>query len=306
MPETGLAGRRWSVRGQPAPRSARRRPCPPGSGRRRTACASGPPPRGVPRPAAGSGPRGHPGRASIVRHCAGAGLKVAGSSAASRSSASSICPRRPLRQLGRGGVEVGARAGDSRSRGHEPAQGRAAERNLRGTGGACPVGHGCRGGTWLPWWKSSRPARARPWSGDGRAQEVLDRAAAEHEALQQRVARQPVCPLRPGAGDLAGGIQAGNGRAAPQVGAHAAHPVVGGRGDGDRFCGPVVAGGEGGRRDGREPPGQEARAPRLPRCHGRPGRPGCPARPRWRPGAGRCCGRRRRGGPVRRPGGSPA
>ena len=93
------------------------------------------------------------------------------------------------------------------------------------------------------------------------AQEVLDRTAAEHEALQQRVARQPVGPLRARAGDLAGGIQAGNRRAAPQVGAHATHPVVGGRGHGYGLCGPVVAGGEGGRRDGREPPGQEARAP---------------------------------------------
>ena len=136
----------------------------------------------------------------------------------------------------------------------------------------------------------------------GRRAGSLDRTAAEDQALQQRVGGQPVGAVHAGAGHLAGGVEARQRGAARQVGEHAAHPVVGGRGHGHGRGGPVVASGEGGRRDGREAPGQEARAP-LASSRGRPGRPGCPARPRWRPGAGRCCGRRRRGGPVRRPGG---
>jgi hypothetical protein len=53
----------WSVRGQSAPRSARRRQCLPGSVRRRNACAALPRPRAAQRPAAGCGPRGRPGPA---------------------------------------------------------------------------------------------------------------------------------------------------------------------------------------------------------------------------------------------------
>src|SRR5690606_980984 len=60
-------------------------------------------------------------------------------------------------------------------------------------------------------------------------------AGGEDEALQQGVGRQPVGSVDAGAGDLAAGVEAGDGRPAVQVGADAAARVVGGRDDRDRF-----------------------------------------------------------------------
>src|SRR5690606_37206837 len=54
-------------------------------------------------------------------------------------------------------------------------------------------------------------------------------AGGEDEALQQGVGRQPVGSVDAGAGDLAAGVEAGDGRPAVQVGADAAARVVGGR-----------------------------------------------------------------------------
>ena len=71
----------------------------------------------------------------------------------------------------------------------------------------------------------------------------------------------------------------------PQVGGHAAHPVVGRRGHRERFSGPVVAGGAGGGVDGGKAPCQEARSPGGLDPRGRPGTPGCR---RGAPVAARC------------------
>ena len=51
-------------------------------------------------------------------------------------------------------------------------------------------------------------------------------AVAEHEALEQRVRGEPVGAVHAGAGDFAGGVEAGHGGAAPDVCDHTADEVV--------------------------------------------------------------------------------
>ena len=66
-------------------------------------------------------------------------------------------------------------------------------------------------------------------------------SAPEDEAFEQRVRREPVRPVDPGAGALAGRVQAGHLRAPVEVGDDAAHRVVGRRGDGHRLRGRIEA-----------------------------------------------------------------
>ncbi len=75
----------------------------------------------------------------------------------------------------------------------------------------------------------------------------------EHQPLEQRVGGQPVGAVDPGAGDLAGGVEAGYVAASLEVGAHAAGGVVAGRGDRDQVGHRVDAVGAGGGQDRGEP-----------------------------------------------------
>ena len=75
----------------------------------------------------------------------------------------------------------------------------------------------------------------------------------EHQALEQRVGRQPVGAVHAGAGALAAGVQAGHAGAAVQVGAHAAAGVVRGRRDRDQLGHRVDAVRAAAREDRREP-----------------------------------------------------
>jgi hypothetical protein len=87
-----------------------------------------------------------------------------------------------------------------------------------------------------------------PPAGADAGQRRLRGAAAEHEALGERVGRETVRSVDPGAGALADRVEAGQRGAPVQVADDAADQVVGGRSDrnglalGDQAC--VVAGGE--------------------------------------------------------------
>ena len=115
------------------------------------------------------------------------------------------------------------------------------------------------------------------------------RAAAEHEALGERVGGEPVRAVQPGARRLADGVEAGHARAAVEVGRDAAHRVVGRRRDREQIARRVEA-----------RVGERAR-----RCWGsaRPPRSACRARRRARRCARAPCGSRarpRRAAPARR------
>ena len=69
--------------------------------------------------------------------------------------------------------------------------------------------------------------------------DVLRRAGAVDQALQQAVRGQPVGPVEARAGDLARGPEAGQGSAAFRVHRHAAHHVMGARADRDRIASDV-------------------------------------------------------------------
>ena len=71
---------------------------------------------------------------------------------------------------------------------------------------------------------------------------VRDGAAGEHEALAERVRREPVGAVQAGARGLADGVQPGQRRVRVQVGDDAAHRVVGGRRDRDQLARRVEAG----------------------------------------------------------------
>ena len=66
-------------------------------------------------------------------------------------------------------------------------------------------------------------------------------APSEHEALEQRVRREPVCAVHARRGAFAGGIQAGQLAPAVEIGEDAADGVVRGRRHGDRCLRGVVA-----------------------------------------------------------------
>ena len=139
--------------------------------------------------------------------------------------------------------------------------------------------------------RGSRPARR------GSVERRARRARAEHEALAQRVGGQPVGPVQAGAGRLADRVEAGQRRAAVEVGGDPAHHVVGGRSDGDQLA-----------RRRRCPASASAlddvreAAPGRPRaCRARPSARRCaraarrsPARPRRAARAPRRSARRRR------------
>src|ERR1019366_5629806 len=105
---------------------------------------------------------------------------------------------------------------------------------------------------------------------------------AKHHPLQQRVARQPVGAVHPGAGHLAAGVEAGDGGRPVQVGDHAANGVVGGGSDRDGSQDGVDAIAPAGGDDGREALGEalaDAAAVEEDRCaagprHLFPDRPG--------------------------------
>ena len=157
-------------------------------------------------------------------------------------------PRRGARRARdrpRGSRCAGGRRGSPRARGTTP---RPAARP--GTGrpparaGRPRTGAGPRGAT--------APRGWRPTGGEGSGASPLGvrlggprlvprrrrGAPAEHEALRQRVRRQPVRAVQAGAGTLADRVEPGHGGAAVEVGGHAAHRVVRGRRDGDRLASP--------------------------------------------------------------------
>ena len=89
--------------------------------------------------------------------------------------------------------------------------------------------------------------------GTRRLRHRRSRAGAEHQSLEQRVGRQPVRAVQPGAGRFAGGKQPGQRRPAPHVGVDAAHHVVRRRADRNRIARDVDADLRAHRRDRRKP-----------------------------------------------------
>ena len=74
-----------------------------------------------------------------------------------------------------------------------------------------------------------RGGRRRPFAGG----EVLHHAFAEDDGLHQRVGGEPVSAVNAGAGDLAASVEPGHRGPSVNVGADAAHEVVGRRRNGD-------------------------------------------------------------------------
>ena len=137
----------------------------------------------------------------------------------------------------RGGRGAGGRRGSPRG------QARGAIRRASGNGSSSSCA--ARGSRW-----SRRGARARrasrraagadgssraPAGGSGRPCGQRG-AAAEHEALGERVRRQPVGAVEAGARALADRVQPGQRRAPVEVGGHAAHRVVRGGRDRDQVA----------------------------------------------------------------------
>ena len=92
--------------------------------------------------------------------------------------------------------------------------------------------------SWRSRGATTRPYRTGRFGGlpDGGSLAAGERdAAGEHQALQEGVRGQPVGAVHAGAGHLAAGVEAGDGRAALEVGADAAGRVVAGRGDRDQL-----------------------------------------------------------------------
>ena len=82
--------------------------------------------------------------------------------------------------------------------------------------------------------RSARPGSAVERAADAIvAAHRLRRARTEHQALEQRVAGQPVGAVNAGAGDLAGREQPRDRRASVQIGLDATHDVVRGGADGN-------------------------------------------------------------------------
>ena len=91
----------------------------------------------------------------------------------------------------------------------------------------------------------------------------IGRASAEDRTFEQRVRGQAVRAVDPGAGDLAHGEEARDGRSSLEIGAHPAHEVVSGRGDRNEVSGQIetMSGEAGG--DAREPGGRLGDGPGI-------------------------------------------
>ena len=146
------------------------------------------------------------------------------------------------------GAEVGAAALAARQRalGEQPGQERG-----RGAQALEPLGAADHAGVGperhapaaAPAGASGRTGGAGPAGGGPAAPAAAPRgAAAEDEALEQRVRGEPVRAVDAGRGALAGGVEAGQARAPVEVGDDAADRVVRGRRDRDRLARGVVAG----------------------------------------------------------------
>lgn len=66
-------------------------------------------------------------------------------------------------------------------------------------------------------------------------------ARSKDEPFEQRVARQPIRSVNPGAGHFTGGVEPFDARPAVGIGSHSAHEIMSCRGNGDRFPGDVNA-----------------------------------------------------------------
>ena len=147
-----------------------------------------------------------------------------------------------------GGRRAGGRPGSPRAPGTRPRSGGRAGTGRRAARAARPARAAARRGararracrrSAARCGSSSAGAAARRRLGVGRGGERS--AAAEDEALGQRVRRQPVGAVQAGAGRLADRVQAGDRRAAVEVGRHAAHRVVRRRRDRDQVAARVDA-----------------------------------------------------------------
>jgi len=101
---------------------------------------------------------------------------------------------------------------------------------LRQWSSCCVAGHG----------REAAGERGAAALGDGGIfDHGLAGAGAEDEAFEKGIAGEAVGAVNSGGGCLACGIEAGERGAAPEVGFHAAHEVVGGGADGSHVGGEV-------------------------------------------------------------------